>query len=121
MALRPFLLVLLGFGPLYCVAQGRPLPAGHEAVPPVPLVWSANPRLLKLAAPATIYRQLRDTSAQAAGRRVQVVQLVNRRSPVPGWVVVNRARSAHRLSADTTTYFLRLTDIKAGSTTSVLL
>lgn len=121
MVLRLFLFVLLGFGPLHCVAQARPLPAGHEEAPPVPLAWSANPRLLKLASPAVIYRQLRDTSARAAGRRVRMVQMVNRHSPLLGWVVVKRAKSAHRLSADTTTYFLRLADIKAGSTTSVLL
>lgn len=121
MALRLFLLVLLGFGSLHCAAQVRPLPAGHEEAPPMPLAGSANHRLLKLAAPAVIYRQLRDSSARGGGRRVRVVQWVNRRSLVPGWVVVKRARSAHRPSADTTTYFLRLTDIKAGSTTSVLL
>ena len=121
MVLRLFVLALLGLGPLHCPAQVRPLPAGQGTVPPVALTGSANLRLLQLAVPVVVYRQLRDTSARRAGRRMGVVLLVNRPSPLPGWVVVNRAKSAHRLSADTTTYFLRLTDIQTGSTTFVLL
>ena len=121
MRLGLFLLVLLGSGSLHCTAQRRPNPAGHETALAVALAGSANPRLLKLAAPAVLYRQLRDTSASGAGRRVRVVRLVNRPAPAPGWVVVNRAKSAHRLLTDTTTYFLRLADIKAGSSTCALL
>ena len=120
MVLRLVLFVLLlGQGPFYCKAQT--LPAGQGAVPSVALAGSANARILKLAVPAVIYRQLRDTSAHATGRRVRVVRMLNKPSPFPGWVAVNRAKSTRRFSADTTTYFLRLADIKPGSTTFVLL
>ena len=113
------LMLLLGQRPFYCKAQTRP--AGQGAVPSVAIAGSANPRIMKLAVSAVIYRQLRDTSVHGTGRRVRVVRMVNKPSPFPGWVVVNRAKSTRRFSADTTTYFLRLADIKPGSTTFVLL
>jgi hypothetical protein len=111
-------LLILWLRQFYCEAQTRPV--GGTA-PPVALAGSANPRILRLAVPAVIYRQLHDTSAHGTGHRVRVVRVVNRSSPLPGWIVVNRARSTRRLSADTTTYFLRLADIKPGSATFVLL